>query len=246
MRHRFWFFFAAITIYWRCLGSDSVVSCEPDLGNNCPTGNECVASANISGFFLCCSRTSTSTSICPNSLLSNGQICVVNAVNGCVGGYLCLRPVGGTGGTGICCQVAPTCVGGLIPSYISGSANQAQVCASDLAGCPVGATCTATNVPLVTICCQTATTTPLTRCVGNVQPYIPPGNTLPQECLVNVLNACPLSYSCQPALDGRYVCCPVQQTLAVCSSGVVPYYPPGSSVPQVCNILADSCPIGYR
>uniref|UniRef100_A0A914XB03 Uncharacterized protein n=1 Tax=Plectus sambesii TaxID=2011161 RepID=A0A914XB03_9BILA len=227
-------------------GSDSVVSCQPDVGNTCPANNECVVSANISGFYLCCSTTGTTTSTCPNSLLSNGLACTMNAVNGCAGGYLCLRAVGSTAATGICCQVAPVCSGGLIPSYISGSTNQVQVCQADLAGCPLGSTCTATNIPSVTICCQTGTTTTTqTRCVGNVQPYIPPGNTLPQECLVNTLNACPVSYGCQPALDGRYVCCPVQQSFSLCSSGVVPYYPPGSAVPQVCNIAVNTCPVGY-
>lgn len=46
---------------------------------------------------------------CPTGLPSNGQRCIVNEIEGCPNGYLCLSSTGGENARGLCCKAALKC-----------------------------------------------------------------------------------------------------------------------------------------
>lgn len=97
-------------------------------------------SSNVAGFYMCCtssgarrtfssiaSRRLASKDIaqtavkyaaalkCPSRLLSNGLRCVVNEIEACPTGYVCL---GGESIHGVCCKVSLKCTKRRKPYYV--------------------------------------------------------------------------------------------------------------------------------
>ena len=58
---------------------------------------------------------------CPSGLLSNGAKCVVNQIQACPLGYLCIGDNNiASGGKGVCCKAQPKCTRkGRKPVYIA-------------------------------------------------------------------------------------------------------------------------------
>jgi hypothetical protein len=58
---------------------------------------------------------------CPSGLLSNGENCIVNQIQSCPIGYICIGDNNiSSGGKGICCKAQPKCTKkGRKPVYIS-------------------------------------------------------------------------------------------------------------------------------
>ncbi|KAF8384426.1 hypothetical protein PRIPAC_73568 [Pristionchus pacificus] len=220
-------------------GSTSVVSCNID-GNDCPSGNVCVESSSVSGFFMCCSARTGINSLrpplgmgkkqaarertaqvlkdlspCPPGLESTGEMCNVNEVNSCAAGELCFKDRGYT--KGVCCKTTPPkCAEkGFIPRYIT--RNQVQLCQSDLSPCPAGSRCMTSNVPTVAICCQQYNHPgrPVDR------PVMPPPSSSPIKKGVPDL------------------------TNPLCKNSEIPFKDNFGKI-HTCNFFQNSCPLGYK
>lgn len=127
-----WYRWIGIYMWWKNLGSDSNVACNPG-DDICPANYECVQSrytpppkrfditchfSTVPGFYMCCSEAARRASLpkpsktfssrapkCPLGLPTNGQRCIVNGIGTCMDGYTCL----GFGKNGICCKAQPKC-----------------------------------------------------------------------------------------------------------------------------------------
>lgn len=90
--------------------------------------------STVPGFYMCCSGSSRRTLShhlpktplptdkfasqpkCPMDLTTNGQRCVVNEIEGCPSGYVCI----GRGPRGVCCRAQPKCARrGRRPFYLA-------------------------------------------------------------------------------------------------------------------------------
>nr|CAD2158819.1 unnamed protein product [Meloidogyne enterolobii] len=209
--------------------SDSIVACVPEallgeggeeegenFNKNCPSKYSCMQSANVPGFYMCCSsnnynnvggggRSISNTDLpslskigsftsavvsavsaakkramssllanlnaaqqqqqkhqqhqysvlkCPSGLLSNGAKCVVNQIQACPLGYLCIGDNNiASGGKGVCCKAQPKCTRkGRKPVYIA--PKQVLTCGDEEAGCPEGSRCSRSTLSGIHICCM--------------------------------------------------------------------------------------------
>ncbi|KAL7073089.1 hypothetical protein ACQ4LE_008101 [Meloidogyne hapla] len=91
---------------------------------------------------------------CPSGLLSNGAKCVVNQIQACPIGYICIGDNNiASGGKGVCCKAQPKCTRkGRKPVYIA--PKQVLTCGDEEAGCPEGSRCSRSTLPGIHICCM--------------------------------------------------------------------------------------------
>uniref|UniRef100_A0A914Z645 BPTI/Kunitz inhibitor domain-containing protein n=1 Tax=Panagrolaimus superbus TaxID=310955 RepID=A0A914Z645_9BILA len=233
-------------------GSNSHVVCDPS-DDTCPIGYECIRSATVAGFYMCCSSNpiygnsinprkapvnrylqAASPGKCPIGLDSNGQRCVVNAIGGCPRGYICL----GAGSHGVCCRGLPKCTQPRHkPYYFSGK--QVLICGEDQILCPDNTVCSESTIDGVDICCQTSSSTRyshlsnsnlnVARCRDNHLPFFEIGHREPKMCdETSHINECPDDYECSRASDGQYYCCPSWEK---CPKGASPFLVEGTRKP---------------
>ncbi|KAL3124064.1 hypothetical protein niasHT_004653 [Heterodera trifolii] len=205
---------------------------------------------------------------CPNGLSSNGEQCVVNQIQACPVGYICI----GGGSKGVCCKAQPKCAKkSRKPVFIA--PRQVLTCGDEEAGCPEGSHCVRSSVPGLEICCMprdgptigfvpsaaSSSSSSLSASSSASSTHSPRHHSsfsskiggVPKviskclkdgSCTTERDDECPEEYECSLATDDNYYCCPAWDR---CPPGASPFLVEGSRKPLGCNWMANNCPDGY-
>uniref|UniRef100_A0A914I5B0 Kunitz/Bovine pancreatic trypsin inhibitor domain protein n=1 Tax=Globodera rostochiensis TaxID=31243 RepID=A0A914I5B0_GLORO len=164
---------------------------------------------------------------CPNGLSSNGEQCVVNQIQACPVGYICI----GTGSKGVCCKAQPKCAKkSRKPVFIA--PRQVLTCGEEEAGCPEGSHCTRSSVSGLQICC-------MSRDEPSIG-FVPSSSKSSSSSSSTNVPRHHSSYSSK--LSG------VPTVISKClKDGTLPFFALGSRVPQQCTTERDDeCPEEYE
>uniref|UniRef100_A0A915LIZ3 BPTI/Kunitz inhibitor domain-containing protein n=1 Tax=Meloidogyne javanica TaxID=6303 RepID=A0A915LIZ3_MELJA len=208
--------------------SDSIVACVPEalmgeggeeeenFNKNCPSKYSCMQSANVPGFYMCCSSNNynsvggagRNTDLPSLGLLSNGAKCVVNQIQACPLGYLCIGDNNiASGGKGVCCKAQPKCTRkGRKPVYIA--PKQVLTCGDEEAGCPEGSRCSRSTLSGIHICCmprESSAAVGYTRGSNGALPFFALGSRVPQQCTADRDDECPEEFECEMGTDEQFV-----------------------------------------